>query len=152
MLTPFELGLRFLGLKELPGDRHAPVIQWGFELCGWDEDTADEVAWCSAWAQIPAHLASCLRSRSARARSWLAVGATVDVGLAKPGFDVVVLKRGQGPQPGPNDHQAPGHVGYFAGFDGERIFVLGGNQSDEVNITPYHVTRLLGVQRIGGTV
>src|SRR5690606_39921274 len=57
------------------------------------------------------------RTNSARARSWLRVGITVPIESATKGWDIVVLKRGQGPQPGPEIINAPGHVGFYAGRD-----------------------------------
>ena len=50
------------------------------------------------------------------------------------GFDVVVLRRGKANQPDPDVIDAPGHVGLFAGREGSKILVLGGNQSDSVNV------------------
>jgi len=35
-------------------------------------------------------------------RSWLAVGRPVNLKEAEAGFDVVILKRDDGPQPGPD--------------------------------------------------
>ena len=62
--------------------------------------------------------------------------------------DIVVLRRGTGPQPGPEDTTAPGHVGLFAGYEGGNVLVLGGNQGDEVNISRYDRGRILGIRRI----
>jgi hypothetical protein len=67
---------------------------------------------------------------------------------ATPGFDVVTLKRGGGRQPGPDVIEAPRHVGFYAGTEGERILVLGGNQRNSVSIARYAKSRLLGVRRL----
>ena len=32
---------------------------------------------------------------------------------------------------------SPNHVGFFSGFEGDRVFLLGGNQSDRVDKTPF---------------
>ncbi|MCL2915995.1 hypothetical protein L2725_19835 [Shewanella corallii] len=61
---------------------------------------------------------------------------------------MVILKRGKGAQPGPDVIKAPGHVGFFAGFDGNDVLVLGGNQSDEVNVGRYPASKLLGIRRL----
>ncbi len=131
------------------------MIQWGFMLCGWGTDTADEVPWCSAFAQIPPYILRLPRSKSARARSWLEVGYAVELGDAKPAFDVVILKRGGGDQPGPEVIDAPGHVGFFAGIDFQednyqlnKILVLGGNQSNRVSIARYPAVNVLGIRRL----
>jgi len=67
------------------------------------------------------------------------------------GYDVVILSRGSGPQPDASVLNAPGHVGFFAGWgtDG-RIMILGGNQGDTVSIAPFDVSRVLGIRRIRG--
>jgi hypothetical protein len=67
---------------------------------------------------------------------------------AEIGFDVVIFKRGSGNQPGPDVIEAPGHVGFFAGREGNRVLVLGGNQSDSVNVSRYPSRRLLGIRRL----
>ncbi len=60
----------------------------------------------------------------------------------------MILKRGGGKQPGPDVIKAPGHVGFFAGVEEKSVLVLGGNQSDEVNVSPFPVARVLGVRRL----
>jgi hypothetical protein len=69
--------------------------------------------------------------------------------MGKPGYDVVVLKRGSGKQPGPDVINAPGHVGFFAGYEyGNKIYLLGGNQGDTVSIAAYDTNRVLGIRRL----
>jgi len=60
----------------------------------------------------------------------------------------VILKRGPGEQPGPEVIDAPGHVGLFAGFDATRVLLLGGNQSDTVQVSQYARDRILGIRRL----
>ena len=88
------------------------------------------------------------RSKSLRARSWLTVGRPVTIDEAEAGFDVVILKRGKAKQPGPDVIEAPGHVGLFAGREGNFVLVLGGNQSDAVNLKRFPVGRVLGIRRL----
>lgn len=151
-VSAFDIAQRFLGVEEFDGSEHHPLIQWGFMLCGMGTNTPDEVPWCSAFAQIPAYLLRLPRSKSAAARSWLQVGFPTDIRAAKIGFDVVVLKRGQGAQPGPEILNAPGHVGYFAGWEDNgaatKVRILGGNQSNEVNVTAFPMEQVLGVRRL----
>jgi uncharacterized protein (TIGR02594 family) len=138
-----------LAVDEIEGPKHAPLIQYGFALCeGYDGDTPDEVPWCSAWLQVPCEVLGLPRSKSAAARSWLKVGRPVSFSEAEVGNDVVILKRGKAPQPGPNVIGAQGHVGVFAGLSGGRVLVLGGNQSDSVNVRPFDAADVLGVRRL----
>lgn len=46
-------------------------------------------------------------------------------------------------------HSGSGHVGFLWGYskDGKHIFVLGGNQSNQVTITKYGLGNLLGFRR-----
>lgn len=148
-LTAYDVAQRFVGVHEREGDAHHPLIQYCFALCpGFGLDTPDEIPWCSAFMQLPAHVCNVVRSRSARARSWLAVGRVVDLAEARCGWDVVILKRGGGSQPGPEVLDAPGHVGLFSALDNRRVWLLGGNQGDEVKVAPFDTSRVLGVRRL----
>lgn len=108
----------------------------------------DDVAWCSAFPSYICWLLRLPRSKSLAARSWLGVGRPVHLADAKAGFDVVILKRPGGP--GIEITTAPGHVGFFAGLDGENMLILGGNQADSVNVAPFPEDRVLGVRRLRG--
>ena len=66
------------------------------------------------------------------------------------GFDIVILKRGSGDQPGPENTTAPGHVGFFAGYIGRKVTLLGGNQGDQVCTAGYNTDRILGIRRLYG--
>jgi uncharacterized protein (TIGR02594 family) len=133
---------------EVPGDGDHPLIVWWLSLCGLGFDVHDEVAWCSAFVNGMAWDLRLPRSKSALARSWLAVGASVPLGEAQVGYDVVIIQRGTGSQPGPDVLNAPGHVGLFAGVEDKNILILGGNQGDAVSVARYPKSRLLGVRRL----
>lgn len=140
--------LRKLGIHELEGAQHHPLIQWGLMLCRYGSDAADEIPWCSAWVHVVVATLGLQMTRSAAARSWLLVGQNVPLAQAQLG-DIVILKRGNGPQPGPNVIDAPGHVGFFAGRKGpDHILVLGGNQGDAVTEAPFRAVDLLGIRRL----
>lgn len=148
-MTLFELAERFVGeVKELPGKDSHPFIQWCHLMSGLGNNAEDEVPWCSSFLNVLAWLLRLPRSKSAAARSWLAVGRIVELHEAKPGYDVVIFKRGTGVQPGPNVLHAPGHVAVFAGLDGSMVHVIGGNQSNGVTRGVFDVTQVLGVRRL----
>jgi uncharacterized protein (TIGR02594 family) len=147
-ITPYKILERYIGLKERQGDLEHPFIQWCFSLCdGWSMDTKDEVPWCSAIMQHPFWELRLPRSKSARARSWLLQGVPVELSEARPGHDVVIIKRA-GDESGPEVIDAPGHVMLFSGIAGDNILGLGGNQSNQVSIAAFSASRLLGVRRI----
>jgi len=145
-ITPFQLAQRFIGMREIPGREHDSMILAMLRLDDeWPD--ADEVPWCSAFVNFTAWLLRLPRSKSLRARSWLRVGRAIALDDARPGFDLVVLSRGQDP-PGPEVIDAPGHVGWYAGHDADRIWLLGGNQGDTVSSAAFPRRRILSVRRL----
>jgi len=142
----FDLAQRFTGLKEVGGNVDNPQIMAMLKL-DMDWPSEDEVPWCSAFANYICWLARLPRSKDLRARSWLNVGVGIQLDQAEPG-DIVIIKRGSGDQPGPENTTAQGHVGFYAGISGDLIEILGGNQSDRVKISRYPRSRLLGVRRL----
>lgn len=156
-ITAFSLAQRWVGVKETPGPAATPFVLGMLRLDGM-AIADDATAWCSAFINFIAWLLRLPRSKSLAARSWLWIGETIALEHARVGFDVVVLKRGLGPQPGPDVRSVdasgrvlgypPGHVGLFAGLDGEFVLVLGGNQGDAVSIDRFPRTQVLGVRRL----
>jgi uncharacterized protein (TIGR02594 family) len=92
--------------------------------------THDNVAWCSSFVCWCFERAKVASPRSARAKDFLNWG--VKLYFPKPGC-VVVFSRDLG-----------GHVGFYVYETEDHIYVLGGNQSDAVNVSPYKKENLLG--------
>ncbi len=148
-VTAFDIAQRFIGTKEVAGSMDNPQLMAMLTLdMNWPQD--DEVPWCSAFANYVCWLLRLPRSKSLLARSWLDIGMGIEVEHAFPGYDVVILQRGSGDQPGPENTTAPGHVGFFAGMsaDWEYVELLGGNQADQVKISRYPVSRILAIRRL----
>jgi uncharacterized protein (TIGR02594 family) len=148
-VTAFKIAQRFMGLKETPGAMSTPLVLAMLKLDSkWIEN--DETAWCSAFVNFICHILELPRSRSLAARSWLNIGTSIPLSDAQVGFDIIVLKRGGGNQPGPEIIAAPGHVGFFAGIakDPSYIMLLAGNQGDMVSIAPFPKSRILGIRRL----
>jgi len=150
IVTAFDIAQRYAGVGELPGAQDHPLIQWWLSLCGFALDSHDEIPWCSAFCQHAPWELRLPRSKSALARSWLGVGRTIALSEVVPGFDVVILQRGAGVQPGPENQTAPGHVGFYAGYQPPLVQILGGNQSNKVSIESFPYDRVLGVRRLAG--
>ena len=149
VLTAYDLAQRFVGLKEFSGAKDNGFIVWAHSLCGLGDEQPDETPWCSSWLNAIAWLLRLPRSKSAAARSWLEVGTPIPLMDAKPGYDVVIFKRGPEPQPGPDvTRGAQGHVALFAGLQGEHVLALGGNQGNAVNVSRYQISSVLGVRRL----
>lgn len=149
-VTAFEIAQRFVGMKEVPGTGSNPQVLAFLKLDhSWP--AGDDVPWCSAFVNYITWLLRLPRSKSLSARSWLSVGQPINLDQAELG-DIVIIKRGEGVQPGPEVLQAPGHVGFFAGRPGNEpgkaIYILGGNQGDSVSVAPFDAERLLGIRRL----
>ena len=138
-MTALDLAQRYVGVGELAGEDH-PLIQWWHSLCSLGNNQPDETPWCSSFVNGVAWELRLPRSKSAAARSWLAVGTVIPLSAAAPGWDVVVLSRGSDP--------ASGHVGFYAGQDGTNVHVCGGNQGNAVSVASFPVDRVLGVRRL----
>lgn len=148
-ITAFDLAVRFIGVKEIFGSQSHPLVQWWLSLCSYSLHSSDEIPWCSAFVNGIAWELRLPRSKSAAARSWLTVGTPIVLADAKPAFDIVVIKRGKAPQPGPEvTSGAPGHVAFYAGIEANRVLLLGGNQGDTVSIQQFAIADILGVRRL----
>lgn len=137
MITnPFEMASQFLGRKEFAGERDNPLILGMLQLDdSWPEH--DEIPWCSAFVNFICFCCKLPRSKSLGARSWLSIGQPVLLDAAKKGFDIVIFERGIG-----------GHVAFFDSVNDKSVFVLGGNQSDQVSYASFPRTRVMGVRRL----
>jgi len=145
-ITLYDLAQRFIGTTEISGTLDNPHILAMLKLDNkWPEN--DEVPWCSAFVNYVAWLLRLPRSKSLRARSWLSVGKPISIYLAIPGYDIVIIKRKES-DPGPEVLEYQGHVGLYSGSEFGNVYILGGNQSNTVNITPYNRNRLLGIRRL----
>lgn len=153
-MTTFQLAERFVNTKEVAGLSDNPLIVAMLRLDN-PGITHDEVAWCSAFVNFICWMWRLPRSKSLAARSWLGIGEVIQ--LREATVDppcVVILKRGEGEQPGPEVLAAPGHVGFFAGADfaAKMVSLLAGNQSNSVNVQTFPISRILGVRRLSATV
>jgi len=122
------------GVTEQPGAaENSPRILQYFSDIGQGWVKADETAWCSAYVNFIAKKTGHEFSGKLDARSWLTMGVRVQ--YPETG-DIVVLWRGD-----PKGWM--GHVGFFIKKDESGIWMLGGNQSNQVCIMPYNEDRLL---------
>jgi len=140
MKTLLQIALSQYGVTEIRGLPHNPIILNYFKDIGhqWVKD--DETAWCSAFANWVALKARKRGSGKLNARSWLKVGKSI----TKPKLgDVVVLWR-------ESKTSWKGHVGFFIGYSEDRkhLYIMGGNQNNQVNIKAYPAYRLLGFRRV----
>ncbi len=156
----YSVAQRLIGIHELPGPASEPFISWCLKLVG--QPQSDEVLHCSAFIYGLTYLLGLPRPLElpGLARAWLTVGEEIALEDARPGFDVVIFKRGLGEQPPASVIQAPGHVALFSSQEltigtaadpgTRRVRVLGANQGirGEVSLATFPAALVLGVRRL----
>jgi uncharacterized protein (TIGR02594 family) len=123
---------KLIGTREVPGPQHNSFISKGWARlgAGWFND--DETPWCGffvAHCMEAAGISYPGKGLFARAKAWLDWGNNCSAIYGA----VVVFGREGG-----------GHVGFLVGESRVNFYVLGGNQSNAVNITPIAKSRALG--------
>lgn len=140
-----SIGLQYLGVKEYPGVKNNPVIMdWAYRLGIADIYLGDTMAWCGL---AIAHLLRLAKKppldvrgdrynylRALYYKNW---GNEVPIDEIQLG-DLVGLKREGG-----------GHIGIAIAFskDKKTIFLIGGNQSNEFNISEFDADRIAFARR-----
>lgn len=125
---------KHVGLKEIPGARHNTVILgWLARLKAWWRD--DETPWCGVF------VAHCVREAGLtppkhwyRAKAWADWGSALKTTSAAPGAVLVFARQGGG------------HVGFYVGEDATYFYVLGGNQSNSVNVMKLAKARCIAIR------
>ena len=126
------------GTLEAPGAADNPVIlAWAKEVSKTlgASYTDDSVPWCGLFAAVVVKRAGKEVIRGPLwARNWTNFGVRVDA----PGLgDVLVFERPGG----------GGHVGFYVAEDASAYHVIGGNQSDAVNVSRIAKSRCIAVRR-----
>ena len=131
--------LKYYGTSAIVGKEDNKDILKFFEAIGHNWVENDEVPWCAAFLNYILQVSGMENTRKLNARSFLEIGEKV----TEPKIgDIAVFWR--------LDPQGTlGHVGIFVAQDEKSIFVLGGNQSNQVNIIAMPKLRLLSYQRLG---
>lgn len=162
-ITLYDIAMRFVGTKEVPGTTADNSQILAMLLLDQPWPKGEEVPWCSAFLNYCAWLLRLPRSKSLMARSWLSIGRPILYPMQKfqnqpeVGYDVVILRTKAA-------DEKSGHVGLFSGwqdFRGARepgedpeiehpdtVLILGGNQSNQVSMAQYPTDRILGIRRL----
>jgi uncharacterized protein (TIGR02594 family) len=122
-----------IGTKEVTGSKHNPRILEYHQATSLKAKD-DETAWCSSFANWVMAQAGVEGTNRANARSWLDWGKKIEKPV--PGAVVVFWRNS------PTSWE--GHVGFYVGEEGNNVLVLGGNQSNGVNVAKYPKSQLLG--------
>lgn len=126
---------KHIGLKEIPGKASNPtIINWLIQLKAWWKE--DSTAWCGVF------VAHCLKETNRpipkhwyRAKAYLKYGNKI----YKPAYGCLVIFSRKG----------GGHIGFCVGKDSQgNLLILGGNQSDAVNIKKFSTKHVVGYRWI----
>lgn len=129
----YETAKKEMGINELSGAKHNKrILEYHATTTLKAKD--DETPWCSSFANWVVIQCGVEGTKSAAARSWMKWGKE----LKNPvkGCIVVFTRTGGG------------HVAFYHSEDKDFIYVLGGNQSNSVNISAYRKDRLLGFRGV----
>lgn len=124
-----------IGIQETAGAASNPHVLAYYADAGHPGVAEDAIAWCAAFVGACLERAGVASTKSLLARSYLDWGQPL--ALARLGA-IAVLSRGGNP--------AFGHVGFLIGEAADRLFLLGGNQSNQVSIEAFPRARLLGLR------
>lgn len=131
-----EVAKSLIGTKEDPGPKNNPVIlQWAEVVKVNKVYTADSIPWCGLFTGfVVASVGITPVKDPLWALNWNKFGTAIDKN--KPVYGAIAaFKRNGG-----------GHVGFVVGHDNDSLHILGGNQSDMVNITRVAKNRLVGLR------
>lgn len=131
-----ETAKSLIGTKEIPGARSNPVIiEWAQTINPWVKKfyTNDDIPWCGLF------VAHCMMDNNIQiefqnplsALEWAKFGKKVE-----PCYGAVLVFYRDG----------GGHVGFAVGEDANYYHVLGGNQSNMVNVTRVAKSRLRSIR------
>ncbi|HYC48227.1 MAG TPA: TIGR02594 family protein [Burkholderiales bacterium] len=129
----FAIAYAELGVREVVGSGDNPrIVEYlRSTTLAAPYNSNDETAWCSAFANWCVEQAGYAGTDSAWARSWLNWGRATNEPVTGC---MTVFSRDLN----------FGHVAFFVSRAGDKIKVLGGNQSNAVTVADYPAARLLG--------
>jgi len=145
-----QIARKYIGTREIPGKTHnnklLALLNTALTYNGL-KFVDDETAWCGGFvAAVLVEAGLTPVKLAVRAKSWAAYGANLRTTHLAPGAILVFGREGGG------------HVGFYVGEDATRYYVLGGNQSNMVRVSPVLKSRLIaarwpkGLPVIGGPV
>lgn len=137
-MKPYEAALSLYGLREITGHQDNPIIVQMFNDMGYDgAKLKDETSWCALLVGWCCKVTGHKHTGRLDARSYLKLEEeTNDPVLG----DIVVFWR-------ESIESWKGHVGFYIRTEGNYVWVLGGNQSNQLIISRYLKSRVLGYRK-----
>jgi len=134
-----EFALREYGIREISSRGRTVNVTAYLKATGVGRSN-DETPWCSAFVNWCMLMAGFPGTKQASARSWLDWGQSLNF----PVYGCIcILWRG-------SRNGSLGHVGFFVGFYGDSLLLLGGNQGHAVSVRPYPKERIIGLRWLDG--
>lgn len=129
---------KFIGVAEVPGPKSNPLISNWIKLAAtWLDRDDSSTPWCGCLrGAVGLTTATGVPPEHYRAKNWLRWGAPVGTIRDAVKGDTVVLVRKGG-----------FHVALFDHLISDKVFLLGGNQSNKVSIAPFSTTDIEGIRR-----
>lgn len=136
-MKAWEIALLEYDTAEVVGLQNNPkILEYSKEIgATWVKN--DETAWCAIFMQWCLKQAGLKSSYQANARYFLNYGLPTD----RPELgDIVILWRG-------SPTGSLGHVGFYVKENEKTVWLLGGNQNNKVNITPFSKSQVLAYRK-----
>jgi uncharacterized protein (TIGR02594 family) len=135
---PILAALPYYAERPLSGKMSNPVILDFIKATSYPVTDSDEVPWCSAFLVFIFQQCGIATPANAAARSWLNYSVETD----QPALgDIVVLAW-------PKEAPTNAHVGLFIRETADLVYILAGNQNDEVDITPWRKRSVLSYRKL----
>lgn len=136
--NPVLAALHYYGERPLSGKMSNPQILDFIKATSYPNTNSDEVPWCSAFLVYIFQQYGLDTPANAAAMSWMNYSVATD----QPSLgDVVVLAW---PAGDPSNH----HVGLFIRETNELVYILAGNQNDEVDICAWRKRSVLSYRKL----
>ena len=133
-----DIALNEYGVAEIPGDVNNPEVMKYYHETGRTWVSSETTPWCDAFADWVIMKAGGKPTPGLNARAWLKAGEVIKT---PERGDVVILWR-------KSKDSWFGHVGFFIRENDKMIWLITGNQNNQVKISSFRKGRVLGYRRI----
>jgi len=132
-MNPYEYAKSKVGEKEIPGVKNNQFIVDCHSTTSLSADD-DETAWCSSFVNKCVIEGGYKGTNSAAAKSWLSWGKAID----KPveGCVCIIRQKQKGADKATGSTSGY-HVAFWVKEENNRVFLLGGNQADQVKVSSF---------------
>lgn len=135
MIKHMKYAFSQYGIYDQNGTKENPEVMKYFKELGYTrKQVKEETSWCSAFVNWVFKMSDAPYTSKLDARSWLEIGMETN----NPQLGDVVIFWEE------SKKSKKGHVGFYINQIGDEIFVLGGNQNNQVTISSYPTSNLLG--------